>query len=102
MSYRLRLYPYCGGHDDLIDEGELTECRRRASRRIRHHRDRMEYPVTILERGRKWEMESDPDGGCLISDFEGILVIVTIVETEDSWTEDDETFEDVEEGGDHA
>ena len=32
MSYRLRLYPYSGGHDDLIGEGELSECRRRASR----------------------------------------------------------------------
>jgi hypothetical protein len=99
MSYRLRLYPYCGGHDDLIGEGDLAECRRRASRRIRHHRERMEYPVTVLERGRKWELESDPEGGCLISDFEGILAIEAI-DPWQHWTDDDGEFEDHEEGGD--
>ncbi len=90
MSYRLRLYPYSGGHDDLIGEGELSECRRRASRRIRYHRNRLEYPVAVLERGRKWELESDPDGMSLIGDYEGILVIEEYVDPWAPRLEDDE------------
>jgi hypothetical protein len=89
------LYPYCGGHDDLIGDGELTECRRRASRRIRYHRNRLDYPVAILARGRRWELESDPDGGYLISDGEGILVIEPL-----GRPEDEDFFLDDEEGND--
>jgi hypothetical protein len=106
MNYRLRLYPYSGGFWDLIGEGTRQDCRDRVARRIWFHRNTLEYPVTILERGRSWELESDPNGRCLISAGEGILAIEEIVEADDSWTQDDEPFEVLEdgeaEGGDDA
>jgi hypothetical protein len=74
--FSLRLHPYSGcGPIDLIDAGTLAGCRHRAAREIRYHRTIREYPVTTLEPGRAWELESDPDGKHLISDREGILRI---------------------------
>jgi hypothetical protein len=77
MSYRLRHYPYGGGHIDLVGEGELDVCRKRAAGRISSHRNVMEYPVTVLEKGRKWEMETGEDA-FMIGDGEGILCIEAI------------------------
>lgn len=88
MNYRLRLYPYCGGYIDLIDDDTLGACRRHAAWRIRRHRNVYEYPVTILERGLKWELETGEDA-FLISDAEGILCIEELPET---------AFDDEEEG----
>ena len=91
MSHRLRLYPYCGGHAEYAEyaEGEEDECRRRAARRIRVHRNRFEYPVSVLERGRRWELQSDPDGMSLVGDGEGILAIEEVPEPEPPDDEDD-------------
>ena len=73
LTHRLRLYPYSGGHIDFV-EGELKECRRRASTLIRKHRNEFEYPVAIIDR-LEWELQSDPEGMHMISDCEGILKI---------------------------
>ena len=77
VNYRLRLYPYSGGAVDLIEEGTLAECRSRAARIIFRHRTRLEYPVTVLERGCKWELETGDDAA-MIGDGEGLLAIDTI------------------------
>jgi hypothetical protein len=63
-----------------------------AARRIRLHRNQYEYPVAVLEPGRKWALESDPEGQHLISDGEGILAIE---EVPDAWAPrlDDESCE---------
>jgi hypothetical protein len=77
-SFALVLHPYSGcGPIELIGRDTLDACRRRAARRIRMHRnpDSYGYPVSVLERGREWELESDPDGGHRIGDGEGILRI---------------------------
>jgi hypothetical protein len=75
MSASLTLYPYCGTRIPLVDDGELSECRRYAAKQIRRHRNNLEYPVTVLERGLRWELESDPEGRYMIGDQEGILAI---------------------------
>jgi hypothetical protein len=100
MNYRVRLYPYSGGYWDLVAEGTHQACRDRVARRICYHRDTLEYPVTILERGRKWELETG-DQAVLIAAGEGILAIEEIGEPDDSGLES-ELFEDLEEGGDDA
>jgi hypothetical protein len=91
MSYRLRLCPYSGGHLDLA-EGDKATCRQRAARKIRYHRNRLEYPVSVLEPGNKWELESDPEGYSMIGDNEGILVLEEIAEDDSAW--DEEEFDD--------
>ena len=80
--FTLTIYAYCGMPVPLVEEGTRQECRKRAARRIRYHRNRMEYPVTILKRGEEWELESDPDGCCMVGDGEGILRIQEIEEPE--------------------
>lgn len=77
-TYRVRLYPYSGSYVDLLSDGDLETCRNRVARRIRDHRNRYEYPVSTLERGRNWELESDPDGMFMVSDGEGILAIEAV------------------------
>ena len=79
MSYRLRLYQYSGGYCDLIADGELREVRRAAFLAIRRHMNVMEYPVAILEKGRKWELETGDDAN-MIGDEEGVLKIEEIIE----------------------
>jgi hypothetical protein len=88
-GYRLRLYPYSGGYTDYV-EGDRATCRWRASRRIKSHRNYMEYPVSLLERGVKWELETGEDA-CMIGDSEGILCIEEIEEPEVEECEEDES-----------
>ena len=90
MSYRLRLYQYSGGYFDLIADGELWEVRRAAFRAIRRHMNVMEYPVSILEKGRKWELETGDDAN-MIGDEEGVLKIEEIIAN--SVPDDEETDE---------
>jgi hypothetical protein len=75
MPANLTLYPYCGMRMPLVEDGDLDECRRYAAKHIRTHRNNLEYPVTIIDRGLKWELESDPEGRYMIGDHEGILAI---------------------------
>lgn len=88
MSYRLRFYPYSGGGYDLIDEDDLQTCRARAARRIRRHLADLEYPVSILECGRKWELETGDDA-VMIGDDEGILAIEELAEPDEESCEDE-------------
>ena len=85
--YRLRLYQYSGGAVDLIEEGSSAECRQEAARRITRHRNKLRYPVSILERGSKWELETGDDA-LMIGDTEGFLAIEEL--PEDPEPEDDE------------
>ena len=89
MSYRLRLRPYDGsGPVDIVDTVDIVECRHAASRRLRRHRNAMGYPVTVLERGRKWELETGEDA-VGISDHEGILAIEEVPEPDPPDDDDD-------------
>ena len=90
MSASLTLYPYCGMRIPLVEDGELAECRRYAAKHIRRHRNNLEYPVTVLERGLKWELESDPEGRYMIGDHEGILAIKVTEAGEDEDCENEE------------
>jgi hypothetical protein len=90
VSYNLRFYPYSGDHGlGLLTGSTKEECRDEAARWIRDHRNSLEYPVSILERGTKWELESDPDGGSMIGDSEGVLKIIEVDEPEPDDFEDD-------------
>lgn len=88
MSHRLFLYPYCGGHTEVA-EGDIGECRQAAARAIAYHRNKMDYPVTILDRGVEWELESDPEGRHMIGGGEGILSIKETPEPEPDEEDDD-------------
>ena len=61
-----------------LHEGSLADVRVAAGRRIKRHREVLEYPVTIIERGVTWELESDPDGMSMVGDFEGHLQIEVV------------------------
>ena len=103
MSYNLRFYPYSVDHGlGLLTGSTKEECRDEAARWIRDHRNSLEYPVSILERGTKWELESDPDGGSMIGDSEGVLKIIEVDEPEpddfEAVLDNDEPFEDQCEG----
>jgi hypothetical protein len=90
MGYRLRLYPYSGcGPCDLTDEVDLPTCRRVAACCIRDHRKTLDYPVTILERGSEWELETGEDA-FMISDGEGILAIEEVRDPDDDPEEGDD------------
>ena len=78
MSYRLRLYPYCGGHADIIHDDGLDACRLAAAGQIRRHREDASQPVTIMDRGVEWELQTSEDAG-MIGDGEGILGIEEIM-----------------------
>src|SRR4029078_3644548 len=73
---------------DLIDEDDLQTCRDRAASRIRRHLSDLDYPVSILECGRKWELETG-DAAVMIGDEEGILAIEDLAEPDDESFEDD-------------
>jgi hypothetical protein len=75
--YRLRLYAYCGMSYNLVDEGEMGECREAAAQAIRHHRNELGYPVSTLEPGREWELITGDDA-VAIGDTEGTLKIVGV------------------------
>jgi hypothetical protein len=90
VSYRLRLRPYDGsGPVDIVDIVDLGECRLAAARRLRRHRNVMGYPVTVLERGRKWELETGDDA-VAISDHEGIIAIEETPEPDPADDDDDD------------
>lgn len=72
-KFSLRLHAYCGMTIPL-EAGTLAECRSRAARRIRDHRNHMGYPVSTLERGTAWELMTGDDA-CMVGDGEGILKI---------------------------
>jgi hypothetical protein len=72
-KFSLRLHAYCGLTIPL-ETGTLAGCRIRAARRIRHHRNRMEYPATTLKRGQEWELMTGDDAS-MVGDGEGILKI---------------------------
>jgi hypothetical protein len=76
--WRLRLTPYAGGRYDLVERGSMAECRERAARRIRWHRNKLEYPVTVLEAGYRWELETGDDA-IMIGDGEGIMSITPVL-----------------------
>jgi hypothetical protein len=90
MKYRLRFYPYSGSYYDCMESEDKEECRSNAAKRIKYHLNKMKYPVLILERGIKWELETGDDA-FMIGDGEGILCIEDIPEAEDEsdWEEDD-------------
>ena len=94
MSYRLVLSAYCGMRVPHIEDGELESCRVMAARLIRRHRNRLEYPVTILEPGFSWELEGDPDGASMIGDSEGVLSISENEKTDLSDFDDEVDFDD--------
>lgn len=99
MRYRVKFYPYSGGSTSYNVPAEMDECRRIARQLIRRHRNVMEYPVTVLEAGRKWELETGEDA-VMIGDNEGILAIVEIDDEEsdcDDEFDDDGNFRDEEE-----
>jgi hypothetical protein len=101
-TYRLRLYPYSGGLIDLHQEGTLADCRDQAARIITRHRNTLEYPVSILEPGFKWELETG-DEAAIIGDTEGLLTIEELPEPEpDDRDEEDgyDTTIECEECGD--
>ena len=72
-KFSLRLHAYCGMTIPL-ETGTLAECRIRAARRIRYHRNHMEYPASTLKRGSAWELMTDDDA-FMVGDGEGILKI---------------------------
>jgi hypothetical protein len=72
-KFSLRLHAYCG-MTIRLGTGTLAECRIRAARRIRDHRNRMEYPVSTLKRGSAWELMTGDDAS-MVGDGEGILKI---------------------------
>jgi hypothetical protein len=72
-KFSLELHAYCGMTIPL-GTGTLAECRNRAARRIRHHRNRMGYPASILKRGAMWELMTGDDAS-MVGDGEGILRI---------------------------
>lgn len=76
MPYDLTLSCYNGMHIDFKKDADRDEARRTAARVIRHHRNKLDYPVTILERGRRWELQSDPEGIYMVGDHEGVLALV--------------------------
>lgn len=84
MSYQLIMRAYCGMQTRHIEDASLECCRAMAAWLIRRHRTSFEYPVTILERGYKWELESDPEGASMIGDDEGVLAIVANEESEEA------------------
>jgi hypothetical protein len=75
-TYRLKMYAYCGMMTPVC-EGTLAECRAKAATWIYHHRNTMEYPVSILLRGHEWELETGDDA-VMVGDKEGILKIVRV------------------------
>ncbi len=72
-KFSLRLHAYCGMTIPL-GTGTLAECRIRAARRIRYHRNHMDYPVSTLKRGAAWELMTGDDAS-MVGDGEGILMI---------------------------
>lgn len=72
-KFSLSLHAYCGMTIPR-ETGTLAECRNRAARRIRYHRNTMEYPVSTLKRGSAWELMTGDDAS-MVGDGEGILKI---------------------------
>jgi hypothetical protein len=72
VKYRLHLSCFNGMSFDLVDRTpDEAECRRQAASEIRYHRNVLESPVTILDRGRSWEL-GDP-GDRMVADHDGVL-----------------------------
>ena len=70
-EFRLRMRAYCG-MTYTIAQGDQAHVRSVASRRLR--RARRDTCVSVLEVGKKWELET-PEDAWMVSDEDGILEI---------------------------
>lgn len=83
MCYRLKMVSYAG-FSQTVAEGDLEEMKTRATEIIDEH----DGDVSIVIPGMSWELE-DP-GDRLITDFDGHLFIVSLVNPNDEDTYNDE------------
>lgn len=77
MLYTVTHHAYCGMAVPIVgerDESTREEARTTAARRIRSLR-REGYPVVVLERGERWEVQ-EPEDSVLVPDDCGILSLV--------------------------
>lgn len=74
-------YAYCGMRVPITEGQDREDVRKAAARRIRFHR-RSGRSVTILEKGKTWEMLED-ENACMVEDDCGILAIKEPVPAEE-------------------
>jgi hypothetical protein len=72
-GYTLSLHAYCGVTDPIDDGLDLAEARQRAARLIRRRR-RQDFPVAVLEKGRRWEIQ-EPEDCFMVPDCCGVLIL---------------------------
>jgi hypothetical protein len=73
-GYTLTLHACCGMAEPIGDPGmDLDDARQAAARLIRRRR-RQDFPVTVIEKGRKWEVE-EPEDCFMVPDGCGVLIL---------------------------
>jgi hypothetical protein len=73
-GYTLTLHAYCGMAEPIGDNGmDLDDARQEAARLIRRRR-RQDFPITVIEKGRKWEVE-EPEDCFMVPDCCGVLIL---------------------------
>jgi len=79
--YRVQFWGYCGMGGNAIYHDTRESARTTVARRLRAYRERARDgdtgPVVVLERGKRWEVESREDA-VMISDDEGTLHLDTV------------------------
>lgn len=73
MPYSVTLNAHCGMAVPHLDDADRLDARKEAARVLRDAR-RTRHAVSVLKRGRKWEITEPPDA-VMVPDTAGVLAI---------------------------
>lgn len=71
---------YCGMAQPRETFDDRQDARRRIAGKLRYYRKR-DFPVSVIEKGREWEIE-EPEDCLLIPDTCGVVTLTEVVEDE--------------------
>jgi hypothetical protein len=73
-GYTVTLHAYCGMAQPIGDSVmDHDEARQEAASLLRRRR-REEFPVTVIKKGRRWEI-AEPDDCAMVPDCCGVLIL---------------------------
>jgi hypothetical protein len=73
-GYTVTLHAYCGMAQPMGDSVmDYDEARQEAATLLRRRR-REGFPITVITKGRKWEVE-EPDDCAMVPDCCGVLIL---------------------------
>jgi hypothetical protein len=73
-GYTLTLHAYCGMAQPIRGAGMDEADARQAAARLIRRRRREDFPITVIRKGRQWEVE-EPEDCMMVLDCCGVLIL---------------------------